>query len=447
MISRAPLALALISLTLAGCGGHASGSGRSSSTTAPSTSATTPNLPPGPSATQVTDVHGALERVPGVARGAALAFLPDGASAPLEITDAAALEQAGALPGRTLVVSGAVETNTGGATALLETITLSSFTLDERAFTARVQASGALQSLDGAQAYQPLGPLAAALQALPVGTPARVTGRIDATFAGAAPGLIVTSFQETAALELRVAGGLTGLDDRFMVVDLAGTGAYRATYTLYIQPDMNRQGDGFLAPAARADLAARAAAADLHNQPKSFTPPPGMLILDVPTTSLRWIDRDGEATITIQAGATLPRAIQELLDALRAVRGAVSSFRELDSGGFSRISQAGVRVAADDAAWQTLWNDHTGGAPGTVAPTVDFTRQRVVAVFMGRQPTGGYAIAVERLDRVGDELHLTVARTTPAPGSINTQVITSPYQFVIVELAGATDLYVDGARQ
>src|SRR5690606_37743969 len=118
---------------------------------------------------------------------------------------------------------------------------------------------------------------------------------------------------------------------------LEGTGAYRSTYALYIQPDEARWGDGLLGGAARADIAARAATADLHNQPPRFTPPAGVVILDAPTTSLRWIDRAGETTVEVLVGSTPPAAVTALVSALRAARQGIASYRVLDAGSFSAI--------------------------------------------------------------------------------------------------------------
>ena len=50
-------------------------------------------------------------------------------------------------------------------------------------------------------------------------------------------------------------------------------------------------------------------------------------------------------------------------------------------GGNSRIDTPRTAVARSDAEWTALWKDHAGDA--AKRPPVDFSREMVVAVFMG----------------------------------------------------------------
>ena len=94
--------------------------------------------------------------------------------------------------------------------------------------------------------------------------------------------------------------------------------------------------------------------------------------------------------------------------------------------------------------YQVLWSRFMGGIIGNT----HFSITIVVAVFMGRQSSGGHSITLDRLERKGADLHITVERRSPAPGTLVTQVITSPFQFVAIEHKGATgDIYIDGQKQ
>lgn len=416
----------------------------------PQVSFTVRDVTQAPVTTPLDDVHGELVLAPTRAGGQTLAFLQDGETTPRELTDPATLVAAGARPGSTLLLTGDAETNPLGATALPEAVRVVSFTLDDVAVTGALEArAGGTALRDGeGTLYEPIGPLAAALLRRPVGRPLRVTGRLEpghrSAIAGAV-GLRVSSHRPTATIALRVTGGLAGADHAFSVDDLPRTGAYRLHDRTIVFPDQARKGAGRLDEAARARLEGLVAAADLRRQPSVFRPQ--FPLLDVPSTSLVAADAQGQVTVTIEAGATLPAAVQALVTALQGHAQRAATFRTLERGTFSGVAQPGVTVARDAAALRALWAAHAGTGPGVSMPAVDFSRQLVVAVFQGRQPSGGYGVEVRALERVGDDLHLSVTRRTPAPGQAVTLAFTSPYHIVLIDHQGATgDVYVDGAR-
>lgn len=59
----------------------------------------------------------------------------------------------------------------------------------------------------------------------------------------------------------------------------------------------------------------------------------------------------------------------------------------------------------------------------------------LVAAFQGAQRTGGYGIAIDRIERDGDQLIVHAAFTEPRPDSIVIQVLTSPAQIVSIASA------------
>jgi len=396
----------------------------------------------------LSDAHGQLVLEPSRAGGDALAFLEDGAAAPLELTDPSALVTAGAHVGTALTLSGSVENNAAGLTGLPEAARVTSFTLDDVAASGRLQAGPAatvFEDVDGT-AYAPLGPLAAALLAHPLDRPVWVTGRIDPAYAGPEVGLTVTSWRPTSTLRVRVTGGLMGVDEHTIVDDLlapGSTGAYR--YVLDVLANGNHaEGRGHMRAAERSVLEGLVANADLPNQPARFQPTTP--VLDVPTTYVDFADQAGDLTIQIDPGSTIPQELTDLLQAVRALeQGWVAQLRTADVGQMSQVTTPGVQVVRDQAAFDALWQQH---APGTTPPTVDFATSFVVAAFQGTQTSGGYAIEVETPARFGDDLYLTVERTSPAPGQPVTAVITSPYHVAVVDHRGATgDVWVDGVKQ
>lgn len=56
-----------------------------------------------------------------------------------------------------------------------------------------------------------------------------------------------------------------------------------------------------------------------------------------------------------------------------------------------------------------------------------------ITAYQGGQSSGGYAIRIERITRVGNELRVQARFVKPAPGSFNTMALTSPAHTVTVD--------------
>ncbi|HEX8070277.1 MAG TPA: DUF885 family protein [Pyrinomonadaceae bacterium] len=103
-----------------------------------------------------------------------------------------------------------------------------------------------------------------------------------------------------------------------------------------------------------------------------------------------------------------------------------------------------VELIESAAEWQRVWREIGGGRD---VPDVNFATRAVVVVFQGRQPTGGYSVAITGLRRAGTVLAVSVSERRPASGDVTTQVVTSP--FVAVSLprpvTGTTVRFADEA--
>jgi len=120
-------------------------------------------------------------------------------------------------------------------------------------------------------------------------------------------------------------------------------------------------------------------------------------------------------------------------------------FETLKHGTHSLITTKQEAVIDNDEAWLEFWEKHqtgyfpslTGGfAPSSVSlPQVDFTKELVIAVYMGEQRTGGYDITIEgiTLNKMEAEVEVTVTVTRPNPQDIVTQVLTQPFHMVKVQ--------------
>jgi hypothetical protein len=94
--------------------------------------------------------------------------------------------------------------------------------------------------------------------------------------------------------------------------------------------------------------------------------------------------------------------------------------------GIDRGEQVVARTAAE---WDALWRRHAAGRP---VPSVDFSRDMVVGVFLGSRPTSGFGVQITAVDRVADALVVKWAEQSPGPDQMAAQVMTAPSHIVTV---------------
>ena len=75
----------------------------------------------------------------------------------------------------------------------------------------------------------------------------------------------------------------------------------------------------------------------------------------------------------------------------------MAPLRSLDRGAMSDIASERQVSVRDAVEWASIWRQH---APSRAQPSVDFAREMVVGVFLGRRPTAGFSVQdVGSLDR------------------------------------------------
>jgi hypothetical protein len=77
--------------------------------------------------------------------------------------------------------------------------------------------------------------------------------------------------------------------------------------------------------------------------------------------------------------------------------------------------------------WQVIYGTNPPGLP-----TVDFTKNEVLAVFDGSHGTGGYAVQVLSVTDSGVSRVVAIEHQAPGAGCTVTDAVTSPYQIVLV---------------
>jgi hypothetical protein len=106
--------------------------------------------------------------------------------------------------------------------------------------------------------------------------------------------------------------------------------------------------------------------------------------------------------------------------------------RTLDKGLESNVDSARQAVARTAAEWSALWKAHNFNRP---PPPVDLSREMAIGVFTGSRPTAGFNVEILGTEDRGGRLIVRYRETTPPPGAMTAQILTSPYHIVAVPRA------------
>jgi len=113
------------------------------------------------------------------------------------------------------------------------------------------------------------------------------------------------------------------------------------------------------------------------------------------------------------------------------------SWKVLSEGTMSAYRNAtpyAFLATSEESFYKYVWPLASGNRlPRPAPPEVDFNSQSVAAFFWGLKRSGGYAIEVIDASLSGDLLEVRLNLKRPAPGSIVTQALTSPYVLIAVE--------------
>ncbi|HEX7965662.1 MAG TPA: protease complex subunit PrcB family protein [Gammaproteobacteria bacterium] len=124
----------------------------------------------------------------------------------------------------------------------------------------------------------------------------------------------------------------------------------------------------------------------------------------------------------------------------------------LQTGPHSAVKDQGTREVHDQAALDALWKETyaTASSPPEM-PTVDFTKQTVVAYFLGEMKHGGFKLSISRAEpspSVPNSFDVDVTVIKPGDNCHNTtQDITHPYLIAVVPVAGQQITFDTQSRQ
>jgi hypothetical protein len=140
-----------------------------------------------------------------------------------------------------------------------------------------------------------------------------------------------------------------------------------------------------------------------------------------------------EAAPTPEAPAPNPDSLVEPSAQGYAPYGNASSveIRRIGQWSHTGIGEARRLVIRDANAWAAFWSELGAGD----RPDVDFTQNVVIVAATGQRRSGGYEIAVDRIDQRDGQLTIEVVETAPGPNCLTTGAVTQPVDVVVVPLA------------
>jgi len=111
--------------------------------------------------------------------------------------------------------------------------------------------------------------------------------------------------------------------------------------------------------------------------------------------------------------------------------------RTIEKGDQSNIESAKQVLVRTEAELRKLWQEH---APDRPMPTVEFSREMVVGVFMGSRPNAGFSTAIVSATAANGALMVRYSENKPVAGTVSAQILTFPYHLVAIPRADVKDV-------
>ena len=107
--------------------------------------------------------------------------------------------------------------------------------------------------------------------------------------------------------------------------------------------------------------------------------------------------------------------------------------RTIAQGNFSGIQEAAQLVVTNTAQWTEIWAKHSAQrTTKEEPPAIDFEKESVLFVALGRKSSGGYKIEIFDMRQSDSKLEVLVKVRTPRPGGLSLQALTAPFHAVAV---------------
>jgi hypothetical protein len=105
-------------------------------------------------------------------------------------------------------------------------------------------------------------------------------------------------------------------------------------------------------------------------------------------------------------------------------------------------------VITDNTAFSALWAQafrFVSEAPPV--PTIDFTREMLIAASLGTRPSGGYSITVDSVTSGGSELAIFVSAIAPGSTCAVTGALTHPVVIVAIPRTAGVPRFMESAAR
>jgi hypothetical protein len=104
--------------------------------------------------------------------------------------------------------------------------------------------------------------------------------------------------------------------------------------------------------------------------------------------------------------------------------------RSIERGQISSIDEPRQTVARSPQEWAALWRAHARDRP---LPDVDFSKEMVVAVFLGSRPTAGFSVEITGMKEASNgTLIVQYREAAPRADAVTAQIITAPFHIVAI---------------
>lgn len=125
--------------------------------------------------------------------------------------------------------------------------------------------------------------------------------------------------------------------------------------------------------------------------------------------------------------------VKEATDKMETTQEQELKIEQTFEGTQSGVNQAKNVVVNKKEDWENLWKEiHSMTLPLPPLPEIDFTKNTVLATFLGQKPTGGYTIVIPKIVKKDKEIIVTLESKEPPKEAMAIQVITAPYYVVVV---------------
>lgn len=112
---------------------------------------------------------------------------------------------------------------------------------------------------------------------------------------------------------------------------------------------------------------------------------------------------------------------------------AADALRSLGMGQQSGVQKPERVVVRSQPEWEALWKRSAPSkSQAGAAPKVDWSKEMVLAAFLGSRSTGGYGVQIVEARQVNGKLEVRAEERRPQPGGFVTQAFTAPFHIVAV---------------